>query len=107
MIPVMHVNSGVQTSEFEKIKINFNVNVASSVRLVGGPMIAFFLAKYFSLGEIEIRRGILQSAMPSAVLVSIIAFKYKLCPEFVTTTVLFSTIFSIPREWNVSTVLFN
>jgi predicted permease len=33
--------------------------------------------------------------MPAAVLVSIIALEYKLCPEFVTTTVLFSTLYSI------------
>ena len=39
--------------------------------------------------------GILQAAMPSAVLTSIIAIEYKLIPEFVTTTVLFSTLYSI------------
>jgi hypothetical protein len=33
--------------------------------------------------------------MPAAVLASIIALEYKLLPEFVTTTVLFSTLYSI------------
>jgi len=95
MIPVMLITLGVQMSEIEKIKIDFNVYASSAVRLIGGPIIAFFLITFFNLGGIERSSGILQAAMPTAVLVSIIALEYKLCPEFVTTTVLFSTILSI------------
>ena len=95
MIPVMLITLGVQMSEIKKIKINLNVFASSTVRLVGGPIIAFFLVEYFDFGGLERSSGILQAAMPTAVLVSIIALEYKLCPEFVTTTVLFSTIFSI------------
>ena len=53
------------------------------------------LAPYFDLEGMERSTEILQAAMPSAVLTSIIAIEYKLIPEFVTTTVLFSTLYSI------------
>jgi len=39
--------------------------------------------------------GVLQAAMPAAVLASIIAFEHNLLPTFVTATVLFSTLASI------------
>ncbi len=95
MIPVMLVTLGVQMSEIVKISINFNVIAASTVRLIGGPILALLLAPQFDLEGIERSTGILQAAMPSAVLASIIAIEYKLVPEFVTTAVLFSTLYSI------------
>ena len=95
MIPVMLVTLGIQMTEIAKIKINFNVFAASTVRLIGGPIIAIILVPLFGLQGIERDTGILQAAMPSAVLASIIALEYKLIPEFVTTTVLFSTLYSV------------
>ena len=95
MIPVMLFTLGIQMSEIAKIKIDFNVFAASTVRLIGGPLLAIILVPLFGLQGIERDAGILQAAMPSAVLASIIAMEYKLIPEFVTTTVLFSTLFSI------------
>ena len=95
MIPVMLITLGVQMGEITNININFNVFAASTVRLIGGPLLALLLVPYFGLEGLERSTGILQSAMPAAVLVSIIAMEYKLLPEFVTTTVLFSTLYSI------------
>ena len=95
MIPVMLVTLGVQMGEIPKIKINFNVFAASTVRLIGGPVLALLIVPYFGLEGLERSTGILQAAMPAAVLASIIALEYKLLPEFVTTTVLFSTLYSV------------
>jgi len=95
MIPVMLITLGVQMGEIPKIKINFNVFAASTVRLIGGPVLALLIVPYFGLEGLERSAGILQAAMPTAVLASIISLEYKLLPEFVTTTVLFSTIYSI------------
>ena len=92
MIPLMLVTLKIQMAEIEKFKIDFNVFAASTVRLIGGPL---FLVPLFGLHGIERDAGVLQSAMPSAVLASIIALEYKLIPEFVTTTVLFSTLYSV------------
>jgi predicted permease len=44
---------------------------------------------------IERAAAIIQSATPTAVLASIIAIEYELLPEFVATTVLFSTLASV------------
>ena len=95
MIPVMLITLGVQMGQIPKIKINFNVFAASTVRLIGGPVLALLIVPYFGLEGLERSTGILQAAMPAAVLASIIALEYKLLPEFVTTTVLFSTLYSI------------
>ena len=95
MIPVMLITLGGQMGEIVKIKINFNVFAASTVRLIGGPVLALLLVPFFGLEGMERSTGILQAAMPAAVLASIIALEYKLLPEFVTTTVLFSTLYSI------------
>jgi len=95
MIPVMLITLGVQMGEIPKIKINFNVFAASTVRLIGGPVLALLIVPYFGLEGLERRTGILQAAMPAAVPASIIALEYKLLPEFVTTTVLFSTLYSV------------
>jgi len=95
MIPVMLITLGVQMGQIPKIKISFNVFAASTVRLIGGPVLALLIVPYFGLEGLERSTGILQAAMPAAVLASIIALEYKLLPEFVTTTVLFSTLYSI------------
>ena len=95
MIPVMLITLGIQMGEIPRIKINFNVFAASTVRLIGGPVLALLIVPYFGLEGLERSTGILQAAMPAAVLASIIALEYKLLPEFVTTTVLFSTLYSI------------
>ncbi len=95
MVPVMLITLGVQMGEIPKIKISFNVFAASTVRLIGGPVLALLIVPYFGLEGLERSTGILQAAMPAAVLASIIALEYKLLPEFVTTTVLFSTLYSV------------
>ena len=95
MIPVMLLTLGVQLSEIKRIKFSYKVVVASCLRLILAPLIALGLTYFFSLTGIEIRSGILQAGMPVAVLGSIIAIEYNIIPEFVTTTVLFSTIMSL------------
>ena len=47
------------------------------------------------MGELEKNRGILQAAMPTAILAAIIAIEYDLVPDFVTTSVLLSTILGV------------
>ncbi|MEM7336868.1 MAG: AEC family transporter [Chloroflexota bacterium] len=95
MIPVMLVTLGVTLASNNSLEINFDTLVATSLRLIGGPILAFALVGFFSLTGLERGTGILQSSMPAAVLVSIIAFEHDLMPEFVTMTVLFSTIASV------------
>ena len=95
MIPVMLITLGVQLSDIQKFKFSFDIVIASSLKLIAAPFIAFGLITFFSLSGIQIRSGILQAGMPVAVLGSIIAIEYDIIPEFVTTAVLFSTLISL------------
>jgi predicted permease len=95
MIPVLLVTLGVQLSEVGSFRINLDVLIATTLRLVAAPLLAASLFVFFSLSATEIKAGILQAGMPVAVLVSIISIEYDIAPEFITTTVLFSTLFSI------------
>jgi len=95
MIPVMLVTLGVQLSGLGKFNFSRDVVIASCLRLIAAPLIAFGLSFVFSLSGMEIRSGILQAGMPVAVLGSIIAIEYNIIPKFVTTAVLFSTLASL------------
>lgn len=95
MIPVMLVTLGVQLASNSSLKINSDTLIATTLRLIGGPILAFALVGFFDLTGLERGTGILQSSMPAAVLVSIIAFEHDLLPEFITMTVLVSTVASV------------
>jgi malate permease and related proteins len=95
MIPVMLLTLGVQLSDLHKFKFSSDIVIASCLRLIAAPLIAFGLIAFFSLSGIQIRSGILQAGMPVAVLGSIIAIEYDIVPEFVTTAVLFTTLVSL------------
>lgn len=95
MVPVMLLTLGVQLSEIQKINFSGHIAIAAGLRLIAAPAIALGLTGFFSLSGMEIRSGILQAGMPVAVLGSIIAIEYDIIPEFVTTTVLFSTLLSL------------
>ncbi len=92
MIPVMLLTLGVQLSEVKRLTIGFDTVAASGVRLLGGPTLAMLMVIPFGLSGIERGAGILQSGMPAAILTSIIAIEHDIVPDFVTTTVLFSTL---------------
>jgi predicted permease len=95
MIPTMVVALGCQLASAGIPRPNLDMVVASIVRLAGGPLLAAALAAPFGLAGLERGVGILQAGMPAAVLVSIIAVENDLLPEFVTASVLFSTLASV------------
>lgn len=95
MIPTMLITLGVQLAAMKQIRFSADVLIASALRLIGGPVLAMLIVIPFGLTGIERASGILQAGMPAAVLASIIALEHKLLPDFVTTTVLFSTLVSL------------
>jgi predicted permease len=94
MIPVMILTLGVQLAGIKVIKFTPDVVISSGVRLLIGPALALLLAVPFGLTGLERGAGILQASMPTAILASLIALQHDLLPDFVTTTVLFSTLAS-------------
>jgi predicted permease len=105
MIPTMLVTLGIQLSDVRQIRITGDVVIASMIRLAGGPALAFGLVGFFGLNGMERGAGIIQASMPTAVLASIIALEYELIPDFVTTTVLFSTVISLVTLTTVLTLV--
>lgn len=94
LIPTMLVTLGIQLSGMGKLRVGRDEIVGGTLRLVAGPALAFSLAPFFGLTGIERGAGILQMSMPVAVLASLIALEHNLMPDFVTRTVLFSTVAS-------------
>ncbi|MCO6451236.1 MAG: AEC family transporter [Caldilineales bacterium] len=95
MVPIMLLSLGVQLATGSGLHVSLDVVAASSVRLIGGPLIAAMLAIPFGITGLERSAGIIQAGMPAAVFSSIIAFEYDCVPEFVTSTVLVSTLASV------------
>jgi malate permease and related proteins len=94
MIPVMLFVLGVQLAETRALRPSADTAVVAALRLVGAPLVAWFLAAPLGLSGVERAAGILQAGMPAAVLVAIIAAEYEIVPAFVTAAVLFSTVIS-------------
>ena len=100
MVPTMLVTLGVQLSQMKNFHFSADMFIASGVRLLGGPLLgwpllAFLLVIPFGLVGLERGAGILQASVPSAALASIIALEHDLLPDFVTPTVLLSTLLSL------------
>lgn len=95
LIPVMLVALGVQLAAAGIPRINLDMVLSNVMRLIGAPALAIGLATPFLMTGMERNTAIIQSSMPAAVLVSMIALENDLMPEFVTTAVLFSTLASM------------
>lgn len=67
---------------------------ASAMRLLLSPALAWALAPVFGLEGIGLQVGVLEAAMPSAVLSTIIAIEFGVEPGFVTGAVLATTLLS-------------
>lgn len=66
----------------------------TALRLVGGAAAGIVLAPLFGLTGVARQAGVLQAAMPSAVISTILATEYDVEPGFVTSVVLLTTLLS-------------
>ena len=69
--------------------------LASSFKLIIGPLLGALLAIPLGVYGAEYATGVLQLGMPVAISSSVIAIEFDLAPNFVVTTVLFSTLASL------------
>lgn len=95
MIPVMLFSLGLQLLEQGQFILSRDVFTASALRLVVTPAIASVVAIPFTLNYLEFASGILQSAMPTAIMAAIIAREHNIVPHFVTTVVVFTILASL------------
>lgn len=95
MIPVMLFALGLQLLEQGKVHLTADVLLGSGLRLILAPALALVVVLPFGLNSFESSAGVLQSAMPAAILVSIIAKENDIVPDFVTSVVVVSTLLSV------------
>jgi malate permease and related proteins len=96
MIPAMLLTLGLQLAQTRALRITTDVGVACALRLLASPVVAALLVAPFGLSGVDRSVSIIQAAMPAAVLVTIISSEYRIAPEFVMSTVFFSTLGSLP-----------
>lgn len=93
-IPAMLLVLGMQIGRAGKPKKLGLVGLASVLRLIVSPALAWVYSLGLGLPLIASQAGILEAAMPSPVLAIIISLEYDTDPEFVSSVVLVSTILS-------------
>lgn len=93
-IPVMIVLLGIQLYNAKISRETFKVGLSNVLRLVAFPLVAVGLAALFHLEGAAYQAGVIESAVPTAVLTTVLATEYNLEPAFVTTTVVVSTLLS-------------
>jgi hypothetical protein len=64
------------------------------VRLLASPAIALLLAVPFGLSGVARQAGVLEAAMPAAVMTTVLAAEFQVEPEFMTAVVFTSTLLS-------------
>jgi len=93
-LPVMIVVLGLQLAEAQRPENLRLVTAASALRLITGPIIGIGMAAALGLSGVARQAAVLESAMPTAVITTILAIEYGLDPVFVTSVVVVSTLLS-------------
>jgi predicted permease len=96
MIPAMLFALGVQLAGTRMMRLTTDVLVASGLRLLVSPAVAALVVIPFGVTGLDRTACVLQAAMPAAVLVAIISTEYGVEPSFVMSTILVSTVLSLP-----------
>ncbi len=94
LIPMALLTLGVQLS-VSKINIrNVDVYIATFVRLIGGPILAFFLLHLLQISGTMAQVLFISSAVPSAVNTALIAVEFDNEPDFASQVVMTTTLLS-------------
>ena len=93
-IPAMLILLGIQMVRVEWSGKVLALGLANTLRLVVSPLLAMGFATVLGLQGAARQAGITESAMPTAVIVTILATEYDAEPAFVTAVVFTSTLIS-------------
>ena len=93
-IPVMILVLGMQLERAVKPARLRLVGLAVGLRLIVSALLGLLLAQFLGLGGAARQAGVLQSAMPVAVVTTILAVEFEVEPAFVTSVVFLSTTLS-------------
>jgi predicted permease len=93
-IPVLMVLLGIQLEHSEWDGKTMALSVSNLMRLIAAPALALLLSFVFGLEGDALKAGVLESAMPTAVLMTVLATEYDVEPSFVTSVVFITTLLS-------------
>jgi predicted permease len=93
-IPVMLVVMGIQLYNSNRSKHTLAIGLSNTLRLVISPLLAIGIAYLFQLDGSAFQAGVLESAVPTAVLMTVLGIEYNIEPAFMTTAVFTSTLLS-------------
>lgn len=93
-LPAMMLMLGMQISDSGLPRRKLLLGAAVALRLLVSPLIGYILAPQWGLSGVSRGAAILESAMPTAVMTTILATEFDVEPDFVTGTVLVSTLLS-------------
>lgn len=93
-IPSMLVLLGLQFQEARWTGQTLALGLATGTRLLISPLIAVALIPLFGLQGVARQTGIIESAMPTAVITTVLAAEYNVEPSFVATTIFVTTLLS-------------
>lgn len=94
-IPLMLVILGIQISR-TSLQGRWGLMLgASAIRLVGGAAVGFLLAYWLGLGGVTRQAAIVEAAMPTAVVASVLATEFHSDAKLVSSIIVLSTLLSI------------
>lgn len=93
-IPMMLVILGMQVARIRLPDSKRLLGVAVGLRLLLSPAIGLALATLLGMSGPERQAGVLEAAMPAAVLNTMLAVKFDIEPDFIAAVVLFGTVLS-------------
>ena len=93
-IPVLMGLFGIQLYHAKWSKSTFSLGLSNFLRLVAFPALAIGLGLLFQLEGPAYQAAVIESAVPTAVLVTVLATEYNIQPAFITTAVFTSTLLS-------------
>ena len=93
-IPSMLLVLGMQFEKGGRPERPGLVALAAALALVGSPLVGFLLASALGLTGVARQAVLVESAMPSAVITTILALEFDVAPWFVTSVVVATTLAS-------------
>jgi predicted permease len=93
-IPAMLILLGLQLERARWGGQTLALALSNSLRLAISPLLAILISGWFGLQGVARQAGILEAAMPTAVMTTVLATEFDLEPSFVTTAVFTTTLLS-------------
>lgn len=95
MVSIALLSLGIQLSRAKADLKNIDVHISVFVRLIAGPILAFFLIRIFGFTGVIAQAMLISYSVPSAVNTVMIAIEFKNNENFATQSVVTSTLLSI------------